>query len=37
MVAILQINLTEVFSPLELIKGIVDSGNRVSISDCDFI
>ena len=36
-VAKLQINLTEVFSPPELIKEVVDSGNRVPFSDCDFI
>jgi hypothetical protein len=28
MVARLQINLTELFSPLELVKEIIDSGNR---------
>jgi hypothetical protein len=33
----LQINLTEVFGPRELIKDIVDSGNQVPVSDCDFI
>jgi hypothetical protein len=37
MVARLQINLTEVFGPRELIKEVVDSGNWVSVSDCDFI
>jgi hypothetical protein len=37
MVARLQINLTEVFGSLELIKEIVDSGNRVPVPDCDFI
>ena len=36
-VAGLQINLTEVFGPRELIKEVFDSWNRVSISDCDFI
>jgi hypothetical protein len=36
-VARLQINLTEVFGPCELIKEVVDSGNQVSVSDCDFI
>jgi hypothetical protein len=36
-VARLHINLTEVFFPHELIKEVIDSGNRVSISDCDFI
>jgi hypothetical protein len=36
-VAILHINLTEVFGPNELIKEVVDSGNRVLVSDCDFI
>ena len=33
----LQINLTEVFGPRELIKEVVDSGNQVPVSDCDFI
>jgi hypothetical protein len=33
----LQINLTKVFGPLELIKEIVDSRNRVPVSDFDFI
>jgi hypothetical protein len=37
MVAKLQINLTEVFIPLELVKEIIDSGNQVPIPDCDFI
>ena len=37
MVARLQINLTEVFIPRELIKEVVDSGNRVPVSDYDFI
>jgi hypothetical protein len=37
MVARLQINLTEVFFPLELVKEISNLGNRVSIPDCDFI
>jgi hypothetical protein len=36
-VARLQINLTEVFGPHELIKEVIDSGNRVPVSDCDFI
>jgi hypothetical protein len=36
-VARLQINLTGVFGPRELIKEVVDSGNRVPVSDCDFI
>jgi hypothetical protein len=36
-VARLQINLTEVFGPRELIKEVVDSGNQVPVSDCDFI
>ena len=36
-VARLQINLTEVFGPCELIKEVVDLGNRVPVSDCDFI
>jgi hypothetical protein len=37
MVAKLQINLTEVFAPLELIKEIIDLGNWVLVPDCDFI
>jgi hypothetical protein len=37
MVARLQINLTEVFSPRELIKEVVDLGNRVPVSNYDFI
>ena len=36
-VAILQMNLTEVFIPCDLIKEVIDLGNRVPISDCDFI
>jgi hypothetical protein len=36
-VARLQINLTEVFPPHELIKEVIDSGNWVLVSDCDFI
>jgi hypothetical protein len=36
-VARLQINLTEVFGPRELIKEVIDSGNQVPVSDCDFI
>jgi hypothetical protein len=36
-VARLQINLTEVFGPRELIKEVVDLGNWVLVSDCDFI
>jgi hypothetical protein len=36
-VAILQINLTELFFPSEMIKEVVDSGNRVLVPDCDFI
>jgi hypothetical protein len=36
-VARLQINITEVFSPCELIKEVVDSGNQVSVFDFDFI
>jgi hypothetical protein len=35
-VARLQINITEVFFPLDLIKEIVDSGNWVPVSNCDF-
>jgi hypothetical protein len=37
MVARLQINLTEVFIPCELIKEVVDLGNQVSVFDCDCI
>jgi hypothetical protein len=33
----LQINLTEAFSPLELVKEIVNLGNWVSVPDSDFI
>jgi hypothetical protein len=33
----LHINLTDEFSPLEMIKEIVDSGNRVPVPDYDFI
>jgi hypothetical protein len=33
----LQINLNEVFVPLELVKEIVNSGNLVLIPDYDFI
>jgi hypothetical protein len=36
-VARLQINLTEVFGPRDLIKEVVYSRNRVPVSDCDFI
>jgi hypothetical protein len=36
-VARLQINLTEVFGPRELIKEVINSGNRVPVSDSDFI
>jgi hypothetical protein len=32
-----QINLAEVFGLCKLIKEVVDLGNRVPISDCDFI
>ena len=37
MVARLQINLTEVFGPRELIKEVIVLGNRVPVSDSDFI
>jgi hypothetical protein len=37
MVARVYINITEVFGPRELIKEVVNSGNRVSVLDCDFI
>jgi hypothetical protein len=36
-VARLHINLTEVFGPRELIKEVIDLGNRVPVSDSDFI
>jgi hypothetical protein len=36
-VARLQINLTEVFGPRELIKEVIDLGNQVLVSCCDFI
>jgi hypothetical protein len=36
-VARLQINLTEVFSPHEFIKEVIDSGNQVPVYVCDFI
>jgi hypothetical protein len=36
-VARLQINLIEVFGPYNLIKEVVDSGNWLQVSDCDFI
>jgi hypothetical protein len=36
-VARLQINITEAFGPHELIKEVVDFGNRVPVSDSDFI
>jgi hypothetical protein len=36
-VARIQINLTKLFGPHELIKEVVDSGNWVLVSDCDFI
>jgi hypothetical protein len=36
-VAKVQINLTKVFSPIEMIKEVVDYGNRVPVPDCDFI
>jgi hypothetical protein len=36
-VAELQINLTDVFSPLDLVKEIVNSENWVLVLDCDFI
>jgi hypothetical protein len=37
MVARIQINLTKIFGPLELVKEIIDSGNKVPIPDYDFI
>jgi hypothetical protein len=37
MVDRLQINLTEVFGPRELIKEVIDSWNWVLVSGCDFI
>jgi hypothetical protein len=36
-VARIQINLTELIGPRELIKDVIDSGNWVPVSDCDFI
>jgi hypothetical protein len=33
----LQINITEVFIPRKLIKEVFDLGNRVPVSDYDFI
>ena len=36
-VAKLQINITKVFGPCELIKEVADSGNRVPFFYCDFI
>ena len=36
-VARLQINLIEVFGLRELIKEVVDSGNQVPVSDCNFV
>jgi hypothetical protein len=36
-VARLQINITEVFIPLELVKDIINSRNFVPVPDCDFI
>jgi hypothetical protein len=36
-VARLQINLNEVFVPHKLIKEVIDSGNRVPVSNRDFI
>jgi hypothetical protein len=36
-VARLQINLTEVFGPIELVKEIINLGNWVLVSECDFI
>jgi hypothetical protein len=36
-VARLHINITKVFGPRELIKEVVDLGNRLSVLDSDFI
>jgi hypothetical protein len=33
----IKINLTEIFPPHELIKEVMDSGNQVLVSDCNFI
>jgi hypothetical protein len=33
----LQINITKVFGPHELIKEVIDLRNLVLVSDCDFI
>jgi hypothetical protein len=37
LVVVLQINLTEIFGPLQLVKEIFNLGNWVPIPDCDFI
>jgi hypothetical protein len=36
-VARTQINLTKLFGPHALINEVIDSGNLVLVSDCDFI
>jgi hypothetical protein len=33
----LHININEVFGPCELIKEVIDLGNQVPVSNCDFI
>jgi hypothetical protein len=33
----IQINIAEVVGPRELIKEVINSGNQVLVSDCDFI
>ena len=33
----IQINLTEVFGPRDLIEEVVDSGNQIPVFDFDFI
>jgi hypothetical protein len=35
-VVVLQINLIEVFTPLEMVKEIINSWNWVLVPDCDF-
>jgi hypothetical protein len=37
MVAGLQVNLAEELCPLELVKKVIDPGNGVAVSDCDFV
>jgi len=37
MIARLQINISEVLCTLELVDKVVDPGNGILISDCDFV